>query len=437
MSFKLFLCRLNLITATASRGNIIVFHISSYQQRLTMLEKLFTLSLTLVLGILINTIHSQTALADGTQLGVALYPYVPRLEQFKTAILAKWAEVEPNVSLNFINWDGGYEDNPPKDADVYVFDAMFFDYFRSRDWLVPMQASDIDNLDDFVDYAIEGVKVESDYYAIPQLGCANILFYRKDDTALANATTLSEVNDALSECTYTGKIPPDERGLMLDMHGGTTNASLYLDITHSLTGEYPLPLPKSKEELNPEAIRDLQQLLAMASYENANAENLKPYERGIWFGNDWGRALIQYTESMSVMTEETRQDIDFKVLPLYDKGNPPFFYADAIGVNPTTDDRGTRELAVKLANAIAATDTMVASIGANEKYPSPQYLMPARPSTFKSLETSFPLYGKMYELITNNSPILFEVNEQSRQWLADMKDTIRDAARVGYACGYD
>ena len=72
--------------------------------------------------------------ANGTELTVGLYPYVPRLEQFQTAIKTQWAKVQPQVTLKFLaaaDWDGGYSNNPPKNADVYVFDAMFFDYFQS------------------------------------------------------------------------------------------------------------------------------------------------------------------------------------------------------------------------------------------------------------------------------------------------------------------
>lgn len=84
-------------------------------------------------------------------LVVGLYPYVPRLDQFQGAITAEWSKVRPDLSLRFLSvddWDGGYSDDPPPQADVYVFDAMFFEYFRSQGWLEPMSADEIDDLDD-------------------------------------------------------------------------------------------------------------------------------------------------------------------------------------------------------------------------------------------------------------------------------------------------
>lgn len=377
--------------------------------------------------------------ANGTELTVGLYPYVPRLEQFQTAIKTQWAKVQPKVTLKFLSaadWDGGYSNNPPKNVDVYVFDAMFFDYFQSQNWLEPMSADEIDNLDDFVKYAIDGVKVGKQYYAIPQLGCANILFYQKEDEALVKATTLSEINTALSQCTYTSQIPPDRRGLMLDLVGGTTNASLYLDTVHSLTGQYPFSLPWDKSQLNPTALNNLRKLLTMASYQNGTT-NVKDYERASWFSQGWGRAFIGYTESMSKMSEETRQKISFKVMPLSDNPNPPLFYADVIAVNTTTHQRGTRNLAVQLANVMAASTTMVASIGPDSDNSQPQYLMATRPSVFQTLASTFPIYNDMYNLIENHHPLMFKVGKQSHEWLTAMKDTIRTNVRQNYSCGCD
>lgn len=334
-------------------------------------------------------------------------------------------------------WDGGYDMNPPDDADVYVFDAIFFDYFRSQNFLEAMSTGEIQNLGDFVSYAIEGVEVGGQYYAIPQLGCANILFYLESDTPLAQATTLSEIQTALRECTYTSEIPPDRRGLMVDMAGGTTNACLYLDTVNSITGQYPPPLPWNQGEIDPQAMDNMRLLLAMASYENGTGSFADPYQRGAWFSDGWGRAVIAYTEAMSDMSAQTLEVIAFKVMPLSDDDDSAMFYADVIGVNTTTVARGTRDLAVELANVMAASDTMVASIGPGGGSSCPQYLMASRPSVFETLGSSFPIYNRMYALITDNNPVMFKINDRSREWLAAMKDTIRTDAREDYPCGCD
>src|SRR5215210_1592510 len=310
------------------------------------------LSIGLALGLLLTSSGCTTTsarpqvlqqAATGQTLIVALYPYVPRQAQFVSAITTAWASVQPNVTLTFLDdekqWDGGYKTEPPANADVYVFDAMFFEYFRAQGWLEAMEPAEIANADDFVQYAKVGVQSDGKYYAIPQLGCASMLFYQKSDTALDNASTLSEVTDALSQCTYTSEIPPDRRGLMVDMSGGTTNAATYLATLSSLTGVYPPPL---SNQIDPAAMSNVRLLLAMASYENGTDGS---DQRPKWFSQGWGRAVIGFTESMSAMSPETRLGIDFKVMPMSDNDNSPMFYADVVGVNTTTNQRGTRNLA--------------------------------------------------------------------------------------------
>lgn len=392
--------------------------------------------------IAISAIRTAPTSAASPQLVVALYPYVPRVEQFQKAIRAAWSSVQPTVPLVFMDaahWDGGYSMDPPPGADVFVFDAMYFEYFRARGWLSALSPGEVQGLDDFVPYAINGVRVGASYYAIPQLGCANILFYQKNDAALANAKTLTQVQSALSQCTYTSEIPPDRRGLMIDMAGKTTNGTLYLDSAHAITGQYPLPLPQNPAQLNANAVANMRRLLAMASYENGTADDLNdPYQRGEWFSRGWGRAVVGFTEYMSDMSDETRRNIAFKVMPLSDAPNPPLFYADVIGVNTTTTSRGTRALAVQLANIMASSATMTASIGPDPQNPGPQYLMATRPSVFQTLGATFPIYKDMYALVATGQPVMFKLDSSSREWFSsDMPATIRSAARQNYSCGCD
>ncbi|NEO55809.1 MAG: thiamine pyridinylase [Okeania sp. SIO3B5] len=410
------------------------------------MKKLINFCLMLLLFIVVSIFPTAEASANPAELKVGLYPYVPRIEQFETAIKTAWEKVEPDISLKFLSakqWDGGYYIKEPlkTGADVYVFDAIFFDHFKDKGWLLAMSASEIsdDSIDDFVDYAIEGVKDGNSYYAIPQLGCANILFYRKTDTKLANATNLKKINQALGQCTYTSDIPPDKRGLMLDMSGGTTNATLYLDTVHSINGKYPFPLPQDESQLNFDAVNNMRDLLGMASYENATDSQppeKSSYQRAKWFSDGYGSALIGYTEAMSAMSQETRNNIDFKVMPLSEKDEnyPAVFYADVIAVNPNTKHPNE---AVKLAKIMASKETMVASIGKDDNYDYPQYLMANRDSVFEKLKDQDPLYNKMQNLIDENDPIMFKLNENSRDWLSSMKDTIKFEAREGYSCGCD
>jgi thiamine pyridinylase len=371
-------------------------------------------------------------------LTVALYPYVPRIIQFETTITTAWNKVHPNVPLKFIDdlsvWDGGYNTNPPDQVDVFVFDAMYFEQFR-KDYLVAMSPNEIENTDDFLPYAREAVVVDGNYYAIPQLGCANILFYNTNDTPVANATTLGQLQNAMKQCTFTSEIPPDRRGIMLDMAGKTTNATLYLDIAHSVNGTYPLPQPAQPDK---DYIGDQKTILNMSSFWNITSQNANAYVRGVWYSEGYGRAFMGFTETMSAMSAEALATIGFKVMPLSNTtGNRPLFYVDAVGVNKKTVERGTRDLAVQLANLIAETDTIVASFQAPNAGANPQYLMSVRNSVFQKLGQRYPIYQRMYRLALSSNPLAFKLDKNARAWIDATAKTIRKQVRANYVCSCD
>lgn len=374
-------------------------------------------------------------------LVVALYPYVPRLSQFKMTLRSQWQAVHPNSVLVFVSdvdslsWDGGYDDDPPQRVDVFAFDAVFLNYFIANKFLDPLAPDEVSGLDDFFDYAITEMKRDNQYYAIPQLGCANILFYRTG-TALDTVRTLTGLTETVKKCTYTSQIPPDERGMMLNLAGGTTSAAFYLDAVTSQTGAYPPPLPWNVREIDLEALTNIRTLLATASFSNATRRT-GSYQRATWFDQGYGEGYVGYTESMSVLHKSTRDSIQFRVLPLSDNERSSLFFADVVGVNPTTRQRGTRDLAVELANVMTSSKTMVQSIGAAADEPYPQYLMATRPSVFDTLDDKFPIYTRMKALVTDNDPRLFALNDSSRVWFDRMKSPIRSEIRAEYPCGCD
>ena len=397
-------------------------------------RSLLTFVITLVAALLSSSpSHAQETLT------VALYPYVPRVDQFEGAIRQSWQQVQPTVGLNFIKddkvWDGGYKKDPPAEADVYVFDVMYFEQFRTNGLLVAMAPSEVQNADDFLAYARDAVVVNGNYYAIPQLGCANILFYNVNDTPLANATTLTQVQSALHQCTYTSEIPPGRRGLMLDMAGSTTNATLYLDAAHSANGQYPLPQPTTPD---PSYIAYEKTILTLSSFLDTTSENPDAYVRGVWYSHGYGRAIVGFTETMSHMTATALQTIGFKVMPLSDTtSNPPLFYVDAVGVNTSAARRGKRDLAVQLANVIGASNTMVASMQAPQPDKNPQYLMSVRNSVFQRLSADYSIYARMYQLAQSSKPIAFKLDKDARSWALAKGDIIRSQVRQNYACGCD
>ncbi|MBV1929206.1 MAG: thiamine pyridinylase [Gammaproteobacteria bacterium] len=379
-------------------------------------------------------------------LKVGLYPYVPRVNQFKEVLEEKWHQLYPEIQLEVITdmsiWDGGYDTNP-EGLDVFVFDALFLNKYRDQAMLEPLKASDInpDGLNDFVPYAINGV-MNSDgvtYAGIPIFGCTNVLFYKKG-IGVKDANTFDEVRDIVKTCQFTGILPgqPPHNGMMLDISGKTTNASYYVATQYAMNGVYPFPTPTS---INSDVTNRLQNLMTMSSYNNANNSNLQPYQRGIWFGRGHGNSFVGFTESMWGIAQGNNDrlpdDFGFKALPLWNDGEAtnPVFYADVIGVNANGKNIDN---AKKLAALLGSKDLVVASsTGQGQSGGVPQYLLLTLKSAYDELATDYPIYSDMKTMASNPNIKLFSLSDSLYKWFNDNKSQIRTDNRAGFSCGCD
>lgn len=372
--------------------------------------------------------------AAAPALNIALYPYVPRLDQFKQVISKAWAQQSPSVPLNYVDWDC-YSQDPPNNLDVFVFDGIFLDYYVSKGFLSALQPDEIEDPGDFLPYALNDSKINNFNYAIPQIGCANILFYRQDDKELAQANTLSEINRVIGQCSDDSLKPPYNKTLIVDLSGGTTDACLYLETVQDINGRYdpnpPLPSPTN---LNGKAISNLHRLVDMGCVAPTACSTGTPYQGAIWFGSGKGRATIGFTESLSAMGD-ARQTVDFKLMPFADGNDVHLFYVDLVGVNASVTDPARRELALKLANLISSSRVVSASFGPTPTANYPQYLMPVRKSVFESLETNDRLYRQMYGLVKNNHPRMFRIGPASTSWLKTIKGSVRQRILSGLTTG--
>lgn len=379
-------------------------------------------------SILILVLMAFAFAAAATNLKVALYPYVPRIDQFKTVITDSWHEVHPDVSITWVDgWDGGYSSNPQDDYDVYVFDATYLTYFKAHGWLVGLNSGQIQDLSDFLPFAIDGVLMDGQYWAIPQLGCTEYLIYDKSDVALSHATTMTDVVRALGECTYHGDLPPSRTGLMMDFSGGTTNAIYYVKSVESVTATFPVPLPYNEHDVNMTAMTNLRTILAADSLRNAWYSG-ESYQRAKWYSQDYGRAYAGFSESLTQLLPAQLASIAMKVMPWSDNSKgltKPLFYADVIGIHPETRERETEALAIELANIMASTAVIVDSFGATSSE-GPQYLTPVRQSAMNQLASTYVAYAAIRDAIqAAGCPILLDLGLEARSWISAMKNTIK------------
>ncbi len=358
-------------------------------------------------------------------LNVALYGYVPDSIRFKKVVQNEWNKKEPNIKLNFVDWDC-YSEDPPKDLDVFVFDAIYLSRFIKQGYLSEISKEDIKNKNDIIPFAMEGCTEKGSAYAIPQIICTNLLYSRKGDMDIEKVNSVFDLYNKLGKNKSEDIIPADNKGLLIDMSGGTSKVCMYLDSLIDTTQEYTQfsSLP-NVNEIDADSTRSLSLLQSMAGKEQANywPENNDAYIRAKWFMNGKGRAYIGYTEAMSNMKEFVN-DINFKTISLSRNSDIPIFYGDVVGINSSITNSYKKEKAIELANIVADEKTMVNAVSPDENNKYPQYLLPARKSVYHDLESKYPVYGNLYKIANKSNNKLFRVGPDIREWLKEAKKVI-------------
>lgn len=392
-------------------------------------KKLPMLLSFLIIFALFSGVNAKAFIANEPEqtLNVALYGYVPDPIRFKKAVESEWNKKEPNVKLNFVDWDC-YDEDPPENLDVFVFDAIYLSHFINKGYLAEISDKDIKNKDDIIPFAMDGCTVNGVTYAIPQIICTNLLFSRKGDIEIQKVNSVFDLYENIGDIKGDNINLPNNKGLLIDMSGGTTKVCMYLDSLIDTEKEYKqfYSLP-NLNKLNGEAIKSLVLLQSMAGKNQANywPENNDAYIRSKWFMNGQGRAYIGYTEAMSTM-KEFANDVDFKTISLSKNSDIPVLYGDVIGVNSSIINPAKKEKAMKLANIIADENTMVKAVSSDENNKYPQYLLPARKSVYKDLEKEYPIYGELYKIANNPNNKLFRVGPEIRVWIKDAKKIIAE-----------
>ena len=384
-----------------------------------MVNKILRPFLTASLFVLISA-----SAAFSSRLNVALYPDVPRLDQFKEIIETEWAKVAPGSSIVWQDWDGGYSDDPKSTFDVYVFDAAFMDYFYAKGYLQLLSPNLLEDPDDILDYARKGVMHNTQIYGFPYMGCTSVLFYHSNDKALAAAETLTDLTTTLGECTFYTQQPPANIGLMPDFSNRSANAGYYVQSLEMAMDTFPVPLPFKETDIDPATITRLRQVINSSSFQSALYEAPQSYQRARWFGAGKGRAYVDYTESLSVIDPAQYDNISLKIMPWADNKagiKKPLFYSDVVGIHPATKTRGTTETAIKFAQFISSAEIIGKCIGPY-KGKGPQYLMPVRHKNFKWLAAEYIMYSKIYDMVKANNPVMLNLGERAREWFTVMEE---------------
>jgi thiamine pyridinylase len=212
------------------------------------------------------------------------------------------------------------------------------------------------------------------------------------------------------------------------MSGSTTKVLMYLDALLDTTGVYTdYDVLPELTHLNRSALKSLVMLQRMAGAQQSNywPDNNDPYIRAKWFEEGYGKAYIGYTEAMSSMGDFANE-VNFKTISLSNTTDIPVFYGDVVGINSAITDEDKQEVAIELANVIAASDTLVDAVSPDENNLYPQYLLPARESVYDKLAGDYPIYGELKGIATHENNKLFKMGPDARPWLDEAKPIIAE-----------
>ena len=357
--------------------------------------------------------------SDQTSLNVALYPYVPSLNSFTSAVQTVWARVRPDISLNFVFYDP-YTGPPPDTVDVFAFDCIYVDDFNTGGVVDPIAAAEINALADVMPFARVNAALDANqtsFAGIPYLGCASVLYFRRGDPQLDNQNPLGiqDLYEILGDARYPGPVPPPGVGLLMDLGGKTTDACLYAALWRTLYSTWwPQPLPMGNQ-LDAGVLEELRAYATMAGRAQALFED-PGYDRTEWFASGDGRALVGLTETMAAWSPAMLANVGFRPLPSAPSGNAAnvLFYADAVGIRPNLGPQ--RSTALQLANVIASQQVVQAALAPTGI--SAQYLIPARQSVLSALAGQLPQYVAIAKMIAACSPVSYRLGPGVSQWTA-------------------
>ncbi len=412
---------------------------------MTLSRKVPALILVFFVWMLSNQAHAQNCDAicvDGeTCIAAGLYPYVPDTEAFSSAICAAWTASGQSEKLYLIAdvnvWDGGYSSNPvytngsgtQAPIDVFVFDAMFLDYWKTQ--TTPVPKSFITDQADFVCYALSALsQSDGSMLGLPMLGCTNIMFYRDGDSGMGSVTSLSDFLSVNPAGVYISPVPFDNTGAMMNMAGNTTIAVDYMVKGFLDNNQWP--------PMNP-LDQTMAQIAETASYYNALTGAIPSlpgvedqYVLAGYFSEGYGRTSIGFSESMSQMSETTQSQLKLKAFPWSDTpGVANMFYADVVGVNSKSSFLGGGgTLPFTLANLM--TQQAVVQIAIAPPSGDLSYLFPARKSILNALSAKDPLYTQMAAVLTGNAAVLVNMPTTDRDAFYNFGGTVLAAVEGAF-----
>ncbi len=349
-------------------------------------------SMALLFSGAVSASAADAAAQPARTLRVALYPYVPDLQAFKTTLQTQWQKAHPDTALQVVDWDC-YVDAPRMDIDVFVFDATYFPAYWRSGVLSPLGKT-LPDQKQYPQWLLTAAEKDGVYYGIPQMVCMDMLFYRKGDKALAKVKTMDELYRAVGPRKSDSLLPGPDEGVLTDFSPSSGNPLKYYNI---LQDHYQALVPQqAMQGVDSHALSYLQHWFAMTGKATGLYASDYEFTRAQWFAAGHGRALYAYPESFHEIVRLGQGDnVDIKTISSCEHPDFATSYVDYVGISAKIP-ADKKEAAEKMAAMLTSKAYMMAVLRPSDVKETPQYLLSAREDVMKNLAKSDKTYQKIY-----------------------------------------
>ncbi|MCX5971889.1 MAG: hypothetical protein NTV14_10390 [Coprothermobacterota bacterium] len=273
-----------------------------------------------------------TGTAVRRPLSTIVYNWIPNLDEYLSTMEKDFEAAYPEIDLTIMNLPDYYGDPYGvlvNQADVYECDEGMLPEMIAADKLQPLAASEVPNPDDFLQICKDVAVKDGTWWGIPHWTCTDFMFYNKNDTELAAATTFSKLEAAIG-----GKDHPLGQGLLVQFMGYRT-VNYYKDCLMDLYKDDPATYWSyvDKDNVNMQVVGLMKRMIALEDPgigRNALNAKISPYlDTQFVYGN--GRATVYYSEGLGYMADiiDNAQNAWFDTtLNLEDIAIMPFIQAD-------------------------------------------------------------------------------------------------------------
>ncbi len=318
----------------------------------------------------------------------SLYPYLPDVDYYRAIIEEEWDQIHPDVDLVYSDYNC-YYDGAPEGIDVIMYDSLLEQSMISDGYLRPVEQQDIDGKEGFFEFTMIPAQGQSTLYGVPVLLCADFLIYDRNDPVLASA-------DSVTDIAVSGED-------LLIRYNAASEAIYRLDAAADISQDASVIRKESAFGRidTGESIGAIEEVLISKYVSESNYELARLYDEGITDG------LLGYSENLTAI-DNRFDDTGIKLISFSNTDNIPLFFCDMAGISAKASENKT-DLCMDLVNLMADPSVLERL---TVKDGEPQYLLPARRTSYDTIKEKYPLYGKLQEMIESGDAVIFRAYKE-------------------------